>query len=99
MESKIIQISCAVDEQGAFIVALCEDGSVWTSDGRSSFQVFEEPFKAAQKNEEAPETIDNTGSPKLLDDMESFAQACNRAGNSKDARKVRSWVKQLRASA
>ena len=59
MESKIIQISSAVDEQGPFIVALCEDGSVWTSDKLKSFEPFEEPFKAAQKKEEAPGTIDN----------------------------------------
>ena len=41
----------------------------------------------------------NTGSPKLFDDMESFAVACARAGNGSDARKVRLWVKQLRAGA
>jgi len=42
---------------------------------------------------------DNTGSPKLLDEMEQYAVACDRAGNGKDARCVRSWVKQLRADA
>jgi|WetSurMetagenome_2_1015567.scaffolds.fasta_scaffold108795_2 hypothetical protein len=41
----------------------------------------------------------NTGSPKLLDEMERFAIACERAGNGKDSRCVRSWVKQLRAGA
>ena len=41
----------------------------------------------------------NTGSPKLLDEMERFAIMCDRAGNGKDARCVRSWVKQLRAGA
>jgi len=44
-------------------------------------------------------TSTNTGSPKLLDDMERFAVMCDRAGNGKDARCVRSWVKQLRAGA
>ena len=60
MESKIIQISTSVDEQGSFIAALCEDGSVWTSDKNNSFQLLEKPFKPAQKKEEALDTSDNT---------------------------------------
>lgn len=32
---------------------------------------------------------------KLLDDMESFAVSCDRAGNKRDASTIRSWVKQL----
>jgi hypothetical protein len=44
-----------------------------------------------------PSASDNTGSPKLFDEMEDFAVMCDRAGNGKDARLVRSWVKQLRS--
>ena len=55
--------------------------------------------KARQNAKEAEQTPANTGSPKLLDDMEHFAVLCDRAGNGKDARLVRSWVKQLRAGA
>ena len=35
-------------------------------------------------------------SPKLLDKMEKFAKECDDAGNNRDAKEVRSWVKQLR---
>ena len=38
----------------------------------------------------------NTGIPKLIDKMEDFAKECKNAGNAKDARQVRSWVKQLK---
>lgn len=41
----------------------------------------------------------NTDGPKLLDKMERFAVECDNAGNGRDAREVRSWIKQLRASA
>ena len=44
-------------------------------------------------------TSTNTCNPKLLDDMEEFAVACDSAGNGRDAREVRSWVKQLRVGA
>ena len=44
---------------------------------------------------ESPKPIPNKASPKLLDEMELFAVMCNRSGNGKDARLVRSWVKQL----
>jgi hypothetical protein len=37
----------------------------------------------------------NAIGPKLFDEMERFAVLCDRAGNGKDARLVRSWVKQL----
>ena len=60
---------------------------------------LEAVWEAATDAAEARFTSTNTGSPKLLDDMEHFAVMCDRAGNGKDARLVRSWVKQLRASA
>jgi hypothetical protein len=44
-------------------------------------------------------TPTNTGSPKLLDDMEQFATECDRAGNVRDAKCVRLWIKQLQAGA
>ena len=56
-------------------------------------------IKAALQAAESAPPAPNAGSPKLLDEMEQFAVMCDRAGNSKDARCVRSWVKQLRASA
>ena len=62
---------------------------------REMAEVECEAQDAAQAQPPAP----NTGSPKLLGEMEQFAVMCDRAGNGKDARCVRSWVKQLRASA
>ena len=38
----------------------------------------------------------NTQSSKLFDKMERFAIECDVAGNRKDAREVRLWIKQLR---
>lgn len=37
----------------------------------------------------------NVIDPKLFEDIESFAVLCDRAGNGRDARKVRSWIKKL----
>jgi hypothetical protein len=48
---------------------------------------------------ESQKPAHNTGSPKLLEEMEHFAVECDNAGNPRDAREVRSWVKQLRAGA
>ena len=45
--------------------------------------------------DEGKKPIPNKASPKLLNEMEQFAVMCNRAGNGKDARLVRSWAKQL----
>jgi hypothetical protein len=55
-------------------------------------------WQCASKSE-VEQRADNPGSPKLLDDMEQFALACDLAGNGRDGRLVRSWVKQLRAGA
>ena len=63
------------------------DNSAWHAAGKVA-KLVEEKF-----------TYTNTGSPKLLDKMDQFAKECERAGNDGDARCVRSWVKQLRASA
>jgi hypothetical protein len=52
MKSKIIQISTSIHRGETFIVALCEDGSVWTSEDFKSFELFEEPCKAASKETE-----------------------------------------------
>ena len=41
-------------------------------------------------------TSDNIDHAKLLDKMECFAKDCSAVGNLKDAKEVRSWIKQLR---
>jgi hypothetical protein len=32
---------------------------------------------------------------KMLEDMEAFSKGCDRAGNGRDARQVRGWIKQI----
>ena len=72
MESKIVQIQSCVQNNMHVLTALCEDGSVYNTYDCNDWVLFEEPFKAAKKKEETPETIDNTAMLQLLSELRNY---------------------------
>jgi len=71
VESKIINISTGICDYGQATVALCADGSVWSLDRRNKWHAINGPHKTAQKNGEAPETIDNNDRDAICPEHES----------------------------
>jgi len=45
MKSKIIKISNSMTDDNSLIIALCEDGSIWTSENLKSWKMFGKPFE------------------------------------------------------
>lgn len=73
MKSKIIQVSSTRDFQGIpLLVALCEDGSVWTSEDLNAWNCLEEPFRKKSIDRLTIKIVDSLCSERLIDSEEDI---------------------------